>query len=134
LQYWKGEKNRVRRSFNPDFFIKIDLDKYISRLESKGKQDNIEKLRKLQDDGMETIIKVVEIKSDKEQDEATPAKEEYAMGHFELVNKKLSILRARSKITSHFKRRCIPPDCVAKARNILIFLRFRALPDGRLNT
>jgi hypothetical protein len=25
------------------------------------------------------------------------------------------------------------PDCVAKARNIRIFLRFRALPDGRLN-
>ncbi|MEA3415960.1 MAG: hypothetical protein U9R02_07355 [Thermodesulfobacteriota bacterium] len=27
-------------------------------------------------------------------------------------------LRARSKITSHFKRRCIPPGCVAKARNM----------------
>ncbi len=37
------------------------------------------------------------------------------------------------KITSHFIRRCIPSGCVAKARNIRIFLCFRALPNGRLN-
>jgi hypothetical protein len=42
-------------------------------------------------------------------------------------------LRAHSRIISHFIRRCIQPDCVAKAQNIQIFLRFRALPDGRLN-
>jgi len=41
---------------------------------------------------METIIKVVEIKSDEEQDEATPAKAEYAKVHFERVNRKLSAL------------------------------------------
>ena len=41
---------------------------------------------------METIIKVVEIKSDEEQDEATPAKAEYAKAHFERVNRKLSAL------------------------------------------
>ena len=35
-EYWKGGKDRVRRSFNPDFFIKIDLDEYISRLKSEG--------------------------------------------------------------------------------------------------
>jgi len=34
----------------------------------------------------------VEIKSDEEQDEATPAKEEYAKAHFERVNEKLSTL------------------------------------------
>jgi hypothetical protein len=33
-------------------------------------------------------------------------------------NPSFSKLRAREKITSHFKRRCIPPDCVAKARNM----------------
>jgi len=91
-EYWKGGKDRVKRSFNPDFFVKINLDNCISRLESEGKQDHVEKLRKLQDDAMETIIKVVEIKSDEEQDEATPAKEEYAKAHFERVNKKLSAL------------------------------------------
>ena len=41
---------------------------------------------------METIIKVVEIKSDEERDEATPAKKDYAKAHFERVNKKLSTL------------------------------------------
>jgi len=30
----------------------------------------------------------------------------------------LGVLRARVKITSHFKHRCIPPGCVAKARNM----------------
>ena len=91
-EYWKGGKDRVRRSFNPDFFIKIDLDAYISKLESEGKEDHLEKLKKLQDEGIETLIKVVEIKSDEEQDEATPAKEEYAEAHFERVTKKLSTL------------------------------------------
>ena len=31
--YWRGGKDRVRNSFNPHFFIKIDLAEYISRLE-----------------------------------------------------------------------------------------------------
>ena len=91
-EYWKGGKDRVKRSFNPDFFIKIDLDEYISRLESEGMDAHLEKLKKLQDEGIETLIKVVEIKSDEEQDEATPAKEEYARAHFERVNSKLSTL------------------------------------------
>jgi len=91
-EYWKRGKDRVRRSFNPDFFIKIDLDDYISKLQNEGKIAHLEELKKLQDDSMETIIKVVEIKSDEEQDEATPKKEEYAKAHFERVNKKLSTL------------------------------------------
>ena len=45
----------------------------------------------------------------------------------------LQRLRARSKITVHFGRRCIPSGCVAKSRNIQIFLRFYALPARRLN-
>jgi len=88
-EYWKGGKDRVRQRFNPDFFIKIDLAEYISGLEGDGSAGGLEKLKKLQDDGVETIIKVVEIKSDEEQDEATPAKEEYAKEHFERVNEKL---------------------------------------------
>jgi len=91
-EYWKGGKDRVRRSFNPDFFIKIDLDDYISRLESEGEEEHLEELEKLQDEGIETLIRVVEIKSDEEQDEATPAKEEFAKAHFIIVNKKLSTL------------------------------------------
>jgi len=91
-EYWKGGKDRVRRSFNPDFFIRIDLDAYISRLESEGKEEHLEKLKELQDEGIEPIIKVVEIKSDEEQDEATPAKVEYTKAHFQSVNEKLRIL------------------------------------------
>ena len=88
-EYWKGGKDRVRRSYNPDFFIKIDLDKYISKIESEGHTKNLEVLKKLQDEGIETVIKVVEIKSDEESDEATPAKTEYAKAHFERLNEKL---------------------------------------------
>lgn len=91
-EYWKGGKDGVRRSFNPDFLIKIDLDDYISRLENEGKEDHLEELRNLQDEGIETLIKVVEIKSDEEQDEATPAKTEYARAHFKKVNMKLKTL------------------------------------------
>ncbi len=91
-EYWKGGKDRVRRSFNPDFFIKIDLDDYISKLENEEKEDRLEKLKNLQDEGIETLIKVVEIKSEEDQDEVTPAKEEYAKAHFERVNEKLSTL------------------------------------------
>ena len=91
-EYWKGGKDRARRSFNPDFVIRIDLDDYISRLGSEGKENHLEELKKLQDEGVEILIKVVEIKSEEEQDEATPAKEEYAKAHFEKVNEKLGTL------------------------------------------
>ena len=91
-EYWKGGKDRMRRSFNPDFFIMIDLDDYISRLEIEGNKQHLENLKKLQDEGIETLIKVVEIKSDEEQDEATPAKEDYANAHFKSVNKKMKDL------------------------------------------
>jgi len=49
------------------------------------------------------------------------------------VGMKFKRLRARSIINYHFGRRCIPSGCVAKSRNIQIFLRFYALPAGRLN-
>ncbi len=88
-EYWKGGKDRVRSGFNPDFFIKIKLDEYISRLESSGIEDHLDVLKELQDEGIEILIKVVEIKSNEEQDESTPAKEEYARAHFERLNKKL---------------------------------------------
>jgi len=88
-EYWKGGSDRVRRAFNPDFFIKIDLDSYINKLKQKGKVKNIEALRELQDMGHETLIRAVEIKSDEDDDEATPAKAEWAKAHFAAVNAKL---------------------------------------------
>jgi type III restriction enzyme len=116
-EYWKGGKNRVRRGFNPDFFIKIDIDEYISKLEIEGKEKYLEELKKLQDDGIETIIKVVEIKSDEERDEATPAKEDYAKAHFESVNGKLSTLnladiesRYRADAKQHYTFDLLTPN------------------------
>lgn len=88
-EYWKGGKDRVRRAFNPDFFIKMEIDKYIALLKKKSKLNNLDGLKELQDKGYETIIRVVEIKSDEDIDEATPAKAEWAKAHFEAVNEKL---------------------------------------------
>jgi len=88
-EYWKGGRDRVRRGFNPDFFIKLDLDKYINILKKKDEIKNINALRELQDKGYETLVRVVEIKSDDDDDEATPAKAEWAKAHFEAVNAKL---------------------------------------------
>lgn len=88
-EYWKGGKDRVRHGFNPDFFIRIDLDHYISLLKRKGDGGHLAELKDLQDKGCETIIRVVEIKSDDDDDEATPAKAQWAKAHFESVNAKL---------------------------------------------
>ena len=88
-EFWKGGKDRVRRGFNPDFFIKINLDEYIAILKKKGKVNHLEVLKGLQDKGIEILIRAVEIKSDEDDDEATPAKAEWAKAHFEAVNKKL---------------------------------------------
>lgn len=88
-EYWKGGRDRVRRGFNPDFFIKIDLDQYINILKKKSEVKNIDTLRELQDNGYETLVRAVEIKSDDDDDEATPAKAEWAKDHFEAVNAKL---------------------------------------------
>lgn len=84
-EYWKGGKDRTRRSFNPDFFIKINLDKYIGRLEGEGCK-NIYKMYHLQDHGIKEIILVVEIKSDDDQEEVTRAKEKAGAEHFSALN------------------------------------------------
>ncbi len=102
-EYWKGGKDRVLRGFNPDFFIKINLDNYLKILKQKGIKDGLDVLKKLQDDGIESIIRVVEIKSDEDEDEATPAKAEKAKIHFSTLNKKL-IETNPVNISEEFKR------------------------------
>jgi len=86
-EYFRKGKDRMRASFNPDFFIKIDLNKYVRTLKSEG--TDVQQLRALQDSGYDTIIRVVEIKSDDDDDEATPAKKRYADEHFAVLNEKL---------------------------------------------
>lgn len=88
-EYWKGGKDRVRRGFNPDFFIKINLDDYIAVLRKKGAVQHFDVLKDLQDKGIEAVIRVVEIKFDEDDDEATPAKAVWAKDHFKAVNQKL---------------------------------------------
>ncbi len=60
--------------------------------DGEGTPEHFEELKKLQDEGIETLIRAVGIKSDEEQDEATPAKVEYAKTHFQRLNGKLRAL------------------------------------------
>ena len=86
-EYFRKGKDRTRGSFNPDFFIRIDLDRYIRILREDG--IDCAGLHNLQNHGIESIIRVVEIKSDDDDDEATPAKERYAAEHFKALNERL---------------------------------------------
>jgi len=88
-EFFKGGKDRVRRSFNPDFFIKIDLQRYMDRLVEDDPHCDISKLRELQDSGIKEIVRVVEIKGDEDQEEVTRAKERYGKEHFETLNRVL---------------------------------------------
>jgi type III restriction enzyme len=83
--YWKRGKDRTIRNFNPDFFIKVNLDDYLIKLNGKGG-----KLRELQDKGIEELILVVEIKGDEEMKEnVAAAKAESGKEHFNKLTKRL---------------------------------------------
>lgn len=88
-EFFKGGKDRTRRSFNPDFFVKINLENYIKRVTSDQPGANLTDLQRLQNEGIENIIRAVEIKSDEDQEEVTRAKEKWGKDHFERLNKKL---------------------------------------------
>ena len=114
-EFWKGGKDRVRRSFNPDFFIKIDLQRYIDLLIADGK--DVRRLQVLQDSGKKEIVLVVEIKSDEDQDEITRAKERYSIDHFVAVNNRLDIINAidvpedfRDSIHQHYSFFLLTPE------------------------
>ena len=86
-EYWKAGKDRTIRAFNTDFFIKLDLNNYISKVKEAGGDTN--KLMELQDKGVEEIIYVIEIKSEEDRDEVTNAKDEAGKEHFKRVNARL---------------------------------------------
>ena len=65
------------------------MDKYIKFLNKREVKTSLDKLKKLQECGIEQIIRVVEIKSDEDDDRATPAKAEWATKHFKELNSKL---------------------------------------------
>lgn len=88
-EYWRHGKDRVRRSFNPDFFVRIDLAHYLTNLTADASLTGVARLRELQDEGIEELIFVVEIKSDDDAGEETRAKEASAREHFQALNRRL---------------------------------------------
>ncbi len=88
-EYWKGGKDRTRRSFNPDFFININLNDYLFQLERRVNDIAETRIKSLQDQGIEDLIIVVEIKSDDDDSESTRAKGQYGLEHFKTLNKRL---------------------------------------------
>lgn len=91
-EFWKGGKDRVRRSYNPDFFIKLSVDKYVRGIENNAQKNALKKIYDLQDKGIKEIILVVEIKSDEDQEDITKAKEKYGIEHFKNVNYRLRMI------------------------------------------
>jgi type III restriction enzyme len=88
-EYWKAGKDRVRRSFNPDFFIRVNLADYLLHLPEDPKNMGVQRLRELQDAGTEDLILVVEIKDDDDDSEQTRAKGDYGDQHFRALNVRL---------------------------------------------
>ena len=88
-EYFKKGKDRTRKSFNPDFFIKIIIEDYLEKIQNELPESELAGLKELQDKGIKTIIRVVEIKSEEDQEEVTRAKEKWASAHFKRLNKRL---------------------------------------------
>ena len=88
-EFFKGGKDRTRRSFNPDFFIYIKLDSYIDKILIENPGASLTSLHKLQDRGITAIVRAVEIKSDEDKEEVTRAKDRHGQEHFISLNKRL---------------------------------------------
>jgi hypothetical protein len=88
-EYWRHGRDRVRRSFNPDFFIRLDIDHYLTRLPPDAIISGASRLRELQNEGIEQLVLVVEIKSDDDNTDETRAKEAFAKEHFAALNRRL---------------------------------------------
>jgi type III restriction enzyme len=116
-EFFKGGKDRTRRSFNPDFFIVQDIERYIERVHSEDPAADLSQLHDLQDKGKKTIVRVVEIKCDEDQDEVTRAKERYGKEHFERLNGVLSTANPidvpkefRSDMSQHYTFDLLTPE------------------------
>ncbi len=88
-KFWKGGKSETTRSFNPDFFITQNLSEYIAKVRNIADTKSLEFLRLLEEEGIEELVRVVEIKSDADEDETIIPKESSAKAHFQAVNQKL---------------------------------------------
>ena len=88
-EYWRKGKDRVRRSVNPEFFIRVNLAGYLSKLPAEAAVSGKARLLELQEAGIDDLIFVVEIKSEEDDTEETKAKEAYAKEHFISINRRL---------------------------------------------
>ena len=88
-EYWKGGKDRTRRSFNPDFFIQVNISDYLLQIEKSAGDSSLKRIKTLQDQGVDELVLVVEIKSDDDDSESTRAKGQYALEHFNTLNHRL---------------------------------------------
>jgi len=86
-EFFKGGKDRTRKSFNPDFFIFLNIDNYIKALQKGNPELDITGLTYIKDRGKNYIIKAVEIKSDDDKTEVTNAKMRWGEAHFESLNR-----------------------------------------------
>ncbi len=109
-KFWKGGKTEVTRSFNPDFFIVQNLSEYIAKVRNLADSKSLAFLRELQEEGIDELVRVVEIKSDEDEDETIVPKEESAKAHFNALNSKLrdiDQMRVSAKFRSHLKQHYI---------------------------
>ena len=116
-EFFKSGKDRTRRSFNPDFFIVMDIEYYIDKIHSEDPGADLSKLHELQNQGKKTIVRVVEIKSDEDHEEVTRAKERYGKEHFERLNAVLSTANPidvpeefRSHMSQHYTFDLLTPE------------------------
>ena len=61
----------------------------MDKLFDEEADNDLETLKELQNNAIKTLIKVVEIKSDEDQEEVTRAKEKWAKEHFKSLNERL---------------------------------------------
>lgn len=105
-EFFKGGKDRTRRSFNPDFFIYIDVNNYIQKLSDKDHEADLSELLNLQNSGKSKIIKAVEIKSDDDKTEITNAKMKWGKDHFDGLNKVLSNFNEVNIADEYIRDKC----------------------------
>jgi hypothetical protein len=87
-------------------------------------------LLKLQEQGVEQIICAIEIKSDEDADEATPAKADWAKTHFEILNQRLRAVNPvdieesyRADVNQHYVFELLKPNDFGRWFNELTISR-----------
>lgn len=128
--FWKKGKDRVRMSFNPDFFITTSIKKYFQMITNEIAR---QKLRELEDKfAVDTLVFVVEIKGENDESDVTKAKEEAGKAHFEDLNKRLANQANRTNLEPNFRDSVFQSYYFSLVRQDDIDLWFAKFEDGSL--